>query len=69
MFYVYNNGECSPVKETDTLWNFEYHYPDCGGFEIETNGINKKFKVEIVETYRRYVEKWRQRIKMQLIRV
>lgn len=56
LFYLHNNGEFYPVKETDTLLNFEYHYPDLGCFVIEINETNKKFKVEILETYRRYVE-------------
>ncbi len=35
MVYVYHNGMTSPVKETDTLWNLEYHDDGCGDFAIK----------------------------------
>lgn len=52
--YLYPDGTEAYISE-NVLWeDLMNHYDNGGKFAIEVTG--KKFKVEIVETYRRYVE-------------
>lgn len=54
VLYVYTDKTEAYISNNDCWTDIVKHHNNGGKFAIEVTG--KKFKVEIVETYRRYVE-------------